>query len=59
MMREIINSVLSLKGKKVVKIILWRNKSNIDISVVLKILIYIGWKKFCILIIFFFFVEIG
>lgn len=42
MMREIVNNVLSLKGKKLVKIILWRNKSNIDISVVLKILIYIG-----------------
>lgn len=42
MMREIVNNVLSLKRKKLVKIILWRNKSNIDISVVLKILIYIG-----------------
>lgn len=42
MMREIVNNVLSLKGKKLVKIILWRNKSNIDISVVFKILIYIG-----------------
>lgn len=42
MMRETINNASSLKGKKLAKIISWRNKSNIDASVVSKILIYTG-----------------
>lgn len=42
MMRETINNASNLKGKKLAKIISWRNKSNIDASVVSKILIYTG-----------------